>query len=307
MHFTFYSDQVSSPRGATQSSTSSASQPVVKKEKACVKDLGAITAQDINVTSTFHVLHRSILFTSSRGNLVFIAVIAAENTTALLMGTAARATEFFPKIFAGTSYTITSMDVSTQQDLTTLYLADTSSITALADDVPYTQEPTLATSIKKQTHCYVKGIIRRVFVNTYNVCTKNGQKDAKCLGVAIKPGEKCKTCKSKTTKECTSITIDMADRSKNFKASIMPGYVLNDLMETLHVAHASRLPDELSGSTVLMYVAATKGLKEMDLIAKYVTIVGDDSSSDDASSSEQSATNGNDEDDDDYQDSDNSQ
>jgi hypothetical protein len=99
----------------------------------------------------------------------------------------------------------------------------------------------------------------------------------------------------------------MADRSKNFKASIMPGYVLNDLMETLHVAHASRLPDELSGSTVLMYVAATKGLKEMDLIAKYVTIVGDDSSSDDASSSEQSATNGNDEDDDDYQDSDNSQ
>jgi hypothetical protein len=78
-------------------------------------------------------------------------------------------------------------------------------------------------------------------------------------------------------------------------------------METLHVAHASRLPDELSGSTVLMYVAATKGIKEMDLIAKYVTIVGDDNSSDDESSSEQSAsTNRNDEDDVDYEDSDDS-
>jgi hypothetical protein len=212
----------------------------------------------MNVTTSINVLKKSLLFTSSKGNLMFICFVAAGSASAVLLASGDRATIFYPKFLVNHSYNVTEIDVNLTADTLSLYVSD-QSVVSTVDDVVYTQPVTRCTAIKKNMACYVEGILRRVFINNYNICANSGAPGSKCTGLSIKEGKKCSTCKQSGTKPTLSLSLDLADKTSHFKVSVMPGHVLDDLLESMHVHHPSNIAAEAVGCTFLLYVSVTKG------------------------------------------------
>lgn len=182
--------------------------------------LHEITHLDISVTTSFTVNDRSDLFTSTRGNLTFVEVVSAGEKTAIVMGSKDQATKFFPKLLENNSYEVTALVPDFHNGLLTLFLSDNSEVSSVLPEIEFTQPVVLSNKLIANSACYVEGMVRRVFRNTYQICANTGTPDSKCSSASLKNGAACQTCNKKKTKTIENISLEMSDNAGKFKVAV---------------------------------------------------------------------------------------